>query len=549
MIKKSYIAIDAGGTRIRGYESKGGTTFTGFGVIHSENLAFSLARSIADSIPNTVSQVESIVLSLAAIPQLAADRELIAATLLQKVIFEKLIITSDTKAASVSGQQNADLTITIGTGITAIAKTNGKEIEITGQGYLLGDEASGFWIGRNGLNAALRFNDGRGSKTSLLLAATDFYKKPAHQLADYLHQLPNSVAEIAAFAPFVVDAAKAGDQQAKIIMAQAASEVSSIIIAAQERAGIETVAMIGGAIPHDGYLYKEVVAISEQFGVKFVDSTSEPLNGARAIAEDESLQIDLIKIKSVNISTEVWSKLFLLTSEELINQVTITQKESISKSILLISDALASEKLIHTFGTGHSHLLAEEIFYRAGGLAAIYPILDERIMLHKDVVKGSQNERAPGLADELIKEHPINSGDVVIVISNSGGNQVSIELIKLAHSHGAKVIALTSINHATSTTARSNSTDKIHQIADVVLDNAGIVGDAAIRIAGSRMAVGPTSTIVGGAILQAIVVGSVAELLKRGLDPEIFLSSNLAGGDENNAAIFAKYRPIINLYN
>jgi len=44
-------------------------------------------------------------------------------------------------------------------------------------------------------------------------------------------------------------------------------------------------------------------------------------------------------------------------------------------------------------------------------------------------------------------------------------------------------------------------------------------------------------------------VGAVAELLKRGVKPEIFLSSNLAGGDEINAAIFDKYRSIINLYN
>ena len=86
-------------------------------------------------------------------------------------------------------------------------------------------------------------------------------------------------------------------------------------------------------------------------------------------------------------------------------------------------------------------------------------------------------------------------------------------------------------------------------MADLVLDNSGVVGDAAIRIAGSKMAVGPTSTVIGGAILQSIVVGTVAQLTKLGIKPEIFLSSNLAGGDANNAAIFEKYRPLISLYN
>jgi uncharacterized phosphosugar-binding protein len=230
-------------------------------------------------------------------------------------------------------------------------------------------------------------------------------------------------------------------------------------------------------------------------------------------------------------------------------EVAQTQRPAIKASVELFANALSNGKLIHTFGTGHSHLLAEEIFYRAGGLAAIYPILDERLMLHKDVVKGSQNERLPGLAQELIDQHPIASGDVVIVISNSGGNQVTIDLVKLAQGLGAKVIAVTSVNHATSSAARSSATEKIHQLADVVLDNSGVVGDALVQVTGSHMAVGPTSTVIGAAMLQSVVVGTVAECLKRGVKPEIFLSSNLAGGDENNAAIFDKYRSLINLYN
>ena len=108
---------------------------------------------------------------------------------------------------------------------------------------------------------------------------------------------------------------------------------------------------------------------------------------------------------------------------------------------------------------------------------------------------------------------------------------------------------MTSLKHATSKSARSSASEKIHQLADVVLDNSGVVGDALIRVTGSRMAVGPTSTVIGAALLQSVVVGTVAECLKRGVDLEIFLSSNLAGGDENNAAIFDKYRSLINLYN
>lgn len=545
----SYIAIDAGGTRIRGYESVTATEFTGSGVTHTNSLALDLAQNISASIPDGITEVNTLVLSLAAIPQKAEEQQLMAAALLQRVRFEKLVIASDTKAAALSGRSRADLTIAVGTGITALVNTPEQNFELTGHGYLIGDEASGFWMGRSGLNAALRSDESRGPDTSLLKAAIDFYQVPAKELADHIHQLSSPVAQVAAFAPSVVKAAQSGDAEALFIISQAANEIAVLIEVAIERANIKTVALVGGAIPHGELLHNQLLVASQGLNVAFISDSAEPLQGARKIAEETKLQSDLIVISSSSIETEIWSKLYLLSAQELMGRVAITQQESVAACVDLFADALASGKMIHTFGTGHSHLLAEEIFYRAGGLAAIYPILDERLMLHKEVVKGSQNERLPGLAQELVNQHPIASGDVVIVISNSGGNQVTIDLVKLAQGLGAKVIAVTSVNHATSKSARSNAAEKIHHLADVVLDNSGVVGDALVRVAGSPMSAGPTSTVIGGALLQSVVVGTVAECLKRGIQPEIFLSSNLAGGDENNAAIFDKYRSLIDLYN
>ena len=545
----SYIAIDAGGTRIRGYESVTATEFTGSGVTHTNSLALDLAQNISAVIPDGITEVNTLVLSLAAIPQKAEEQQLMAAALLQRVRFEKLVIASDTKAAALSGRSRADLTIAVGTGITALVNTPEHNFELTGHGYLIGDEASGFWMGRSGLNAALRSDESRGPDTSLLKAAIDFYQVPAKELADHIHQLSSPVAQVAAFAPSVVKAAQSGDAEALFIISQAANEIAVLIEVAIERANIKTVALVGGAIPHGELLHSQVLVASQGLNVAFISDSAEPLEGARKIAEETKLQSDLVVISSSSIETKIWSKLYLLSAQELLGRVAITQQESVAACVDLFADALTSGKMIHTFGTGHSHLLSEEIFYRAGGLAAIYPILDERLMLHKEVVKGSQNERLPGLAQELVNQHPIASGDVVIVISNSGGNQVTIDLVKLAQGLGAKVIAVTSVNHATSKSARSNAAEKIHHLADVVLDNSGVVGDALVRVAGSPMSAGPTSTVIGGALLQSVVVGTVAECLKRGIQPEIFLSSNLAGGDENNAAIFDKYRSLIDLYN
>lgn len=547
--KGSYVAIDAGGSRLRGYESQTKTEFRGQGVAHTNSLALDLARNIATALPFEINETGTVILSLAAIPQMLEEQELMAAAIFQRLRFEKLIIVSDTRAAAFGNKSSADLTIAIGTGITAQVNTKSQNFELTGHGYLIGDEASGFWIGRNGLNAALRADEGRGPDTTLLNAAINFYQVQADELANHIHQLASPVAEIAAFAPSVIAAAAAGDSEALFIISQAANEIAVLIEVAIERAQIKTVALVGGAIPHGELLYKQVLASCLSFDIEFIVDSAEPLDGARKIAEELEMQNDLIVISSSEIRTGIWSKLYLLQAQELMGQVAQSQMPAVAASVELFANALTNGKMIHTFGTGHSHLLAEEIFYRAGGLAAIYPILDERLMLHKEVVKGSQNERLPGLAQELVEKHPIAAGDVVIVISNSGGNQVTIDLVKLAQTAGAKVIGVTSVKHATSSSARSNSSEKIHQIADVVLDNSGIIGDASVRVAGAKMAVAPTSTVIGGALLQAVITGTVAELVQRGVEPEIFLSSNLAGGDENNAAIFDKYRPIIDLYN
>ena len=543
-----YFAIDAGGSRLRGYDSVSKKDYVGEGVTHSSSLAVDLARNIVAFFPAEISEIDLLVLSLAAIPQSSDDLELLASAIYQRVSFDRLVIASDTKAASLSSDTHADLVIAVGTGITASVNTGNKHFELSGLGYLIGDEGSGYWIGRSGLNAALKAVEGRGVKTNLTESALNLFKVDHHNLADHIHQLPSPVTQIAAFAPYVVAAAESGDTQALSIIETAANEIVDLIKIAIERAEIKSVSLVGGAIPSGELLHNKVTVECKNLNIAILDSKSEPLAGARKIAESNELQTDLISLNTSEIKVETWSRLYLTFAKELLDRVSNDQSMEISKAVKLFSDALVAGKMIHTFGTGHSHLLAEEIFYRAGGLAAIYPILDERIMLHQEVVTNSQNERLPGLAEDLLENHLISKGDVVVVISNSGGNQVTIDLVKLAQSAGATVIALTSINHATSNSARSNSAEKIHQLADLVLDNSGVVGDAAVRIAGSKMAVGPTSTVIGGAILQSIVVGAVAQLLKLGIEPEIFLSSNLAGGDANNAVIFDKYRPLINIY-
>jgi uncharacterized phosphosugar-binding protein len=201
----------------------------------------------------------------------------------------------------------------------------------------------------------------------------------------------------------------------------------------------------------------------------------------------------------------------------------------------VIAEALANGCTIHAFGTGHSHMLAEELYYRAGGLVRVRPILFEGLMLHASAALSTSLERLPDLADALFDVQGIAKGDVLIVASNSGSNAVASRLVQRSRDAGARVIAVTSLRHATSADARANELPRLHELADVVIDNGGVVGDAAIDIAGFDRRVGPTSTVVGAAILNAVVAEAVQLLVDRGISPDVYASSNTEGGDAANS--------------
>lgn len=207
-----------------------------------------------------------------------------------------------------------------------------------------------------------------------------------------------------------------------------------------------------------------------------------------------------------------------------------------------IADCTAAGGTVHVFGTGHSHLLAEEMFYRAGGLAQVNPILVDGLMLHADAPMSTRLERLDGLAEAILPSQPVRHGDVLIVASNSGGNAVARQLAALAREQGLKVVAITSLRHATAAEARSGDALRLHDVADIVIDNHGDVGDASVAVPGFDRKVAPTSTVAGAAVVNTLVAEAVEILVGRGVAPEVFASSNTAGGDEMNAQLVARYR-------
>ena len=185
---------------------------------------------------------------------------------------------------------------------------------------------------------------------------------------------------------------------------------------------------------------------------------------------------------------------YLELAGDLVERLLDGEWANIDRAADLVADLLARGGTIHAFGTGHSHVLAEELYYRAGGFVRVNPILFEGLMLHSSALLSTSLERMPGLAEALLADHPIASGDVLVVASNSGRNAVTAELAQAARAAGASVIAVTSLRHATAQEARTQGLPRLHEVADVVIDNGGVVGDAAIDIEGFEVRVAPTST-------------------------------------------------------
>ena len=208
------------------------------------------------------------------------------------------------------------------------------------------------------------------------------------------------------------------------------------------------------------------------------------------------------------------------------------QSDNIEKAGRLIADSLSAGGIVHAFGTGHSHLIADEAFFRAGGIAAINPILDERLIFLKGALQSTRSEQESGLARSLIEREQVRSEDVAIIISNSGRNAAPIEMAMEMKARGVKVIAITNLEQSKPSASRDASGKKLFQLADISIDNCVPAGDALLTLPGLASRIGPSSTVAGAAIVNSLIIEAVVELLRRGESVPVLPSANVEGVSE-----------------
>ena len=217
---------------------------------------------------------------------------------------------------------------------------------------------------------------------------------------------------------------------------------------------------------------------------------------------------------------------------DLIDRIAATQQENIGKAAALISDHIAGGGILYLLGSGHSLAVAMEAHDRAGGLAPVDVIYDPLF---------GRAERLQGYAECLLKRYNIPAGAVVIIISNSGRNALPIEVALHCKEKGIRTIAITSLAHSKSVSSRHSSGKRLCEIADVVIDNCGIPGDAALEIEGLPGRACPTSGIAGMFIIESVIAQVIDNLAKSGVKPPVLLSANVDEGDAHNKKLYEKY--------
>jgi uncharacterized phosphosugar-binding protein len=225
----------------------------------------------------------------------------------------------------------------------------------------------------------------------------------------------------------------------------------------------------------------------------------------------------------------------------LLQRIEATQMGKIQEAAAALAETIARDGIIYTFGTGHSHLIAEDVVYRAGGLVPIDAILEPSLTGHQQVHKSETMERVEGIAEVILNYYDIQPKDALIIISNSGRNAAPIEMAKIAHDRACPVIAVTSLSHSQGTNSRHSSGKKLFDFADIVIDNQAPKGDTILHLEGMAAPIGACSGVTGLFIMQMMMVATCQALLEKGIQPPVFRSGNLDGSDSFNKAMMKKY--------
>ena len=230
-----------------------------------------------------------------------------------------------------------------------------------------------------------------------------------------------------------------------------------------------------------------------------------------------------------------------------IREVVEKQGDNIKAAAALMADAIKNDRLINVYaGGGHTTLAMGEMFFRAGGLANINPLMETALSVFNQALKYLELERTVNFGASIIKYYDIQEGDVVLFFHNIGINPATIDAAMEVKKRGGKIIAVASSYWQDEMPAdhfiRHPSGKNLFDFADVCIDDYNPVGDAIVNVPGLDTPIAPVSNVVDFTIAHLLEIETVRQCIEMGVTPPVWSSANTPGGDEKNAAYLKKYK-------
>ena len=221
------------------------------------------------------------------------------------------------------------------------------------------------------------------------------------------------------------------------------------------------------------------------------------------------------------------------TAAHLLQEIAEHEMGKITQAAQVAAQSVLAGGILHTFGSGHSAIPAQELFIRAGSLTNVRPISLERIL---DVI-----ERVEGVGAALMRNFDGRPGEVLIVISNSGANPLPIEVALEGKKRGLFVVAITSFAHSRGVDSKHSSDKRLMDVVDLAIDSHAPYGDAGLEIGGVPSKVCPLSSVAGVTIVHAIIAETIERIVALGGTPPVRISRNTPGGAEHNQQYLERY--------
>lgn len=238
---------------------------------------------------------------------------------------------------------------------------------------------------------------------------------------------------------------------------------------------------------------------------------------------------------------------YLNAAVDILQRIQATQMEGIEQAADIFADTIAADGLVHMFGTGHSRIFLEEMYPRHGSFPGFHPIVELSLTYHNQIVGANGQRQAmfiehvEGLAKTILRNFVIDKPDSFLIYSNSGVNEVVVEMALEAKALDLPLVAVVSVAHCEKADAKHSSGKKLIDIADIVIDNCTPVGDALITIDGLADPIGPGSTIGGAAVTNAIKCAVAERLVARGVPLHVLTSSALIGSQASQEQFDQSY--------